>query len=445
MPQHEESYSLDAMLEAANIERIDEADRIYSQEVREIISSKPVWIVRNGIAMFFVIIGLLFMLTFFIRYPDIVKAPVKIVGDNLPKQIISKSEGRIIYLNAKENRKVNAGDILAVLQSNADYKQILLFKKWLDQTELALKRNNWNAVNPLNSLNQLGELQKNFQDIVQQIYQLSWAKSKGYFDQKRNAIAQDIQLINQSKENANNQKQLILQDLAMQQGLLTINEKLANEKVIAPLDLIKDKSTVIAKKQQLIQVDAGNINQSANIVAKQKELLEIEKLKADIQQTFIAAIFNAKSALAEWTNRYTLIASETGTLQFASYFQENSWIKMGQELFYIIPKQPSYFAELIASQQNFGKLKQGQKVNIALNSYQRNEFGVLQGTIMNIPQVPYKDTSFLIKVKLTNGLQTNYHKTIHFSNSLTGTADVITAEASLADCLLYQWRGLFAR
>lgn len=445
MPQQEESYSLDAMLEAANIERLDEADRIYSHEVREIISSKPVWIVRNGIAMFFIIIGLLFALTFFIQYPDIVKAPIKIVGDNLPKQIVSNSEGRIVYLNATENKKVNAGDVLAVLQSNADYEQVLLFKKWLNQTELFLKVNNWNAISYLETLNQLGDLQKNYQDIVQQIYQLSWAKSKGYFDQKRNAIAQDIQLINQSKANANNQKQLILQDLEMQQGLLTINEKLANEKVIAPLDLIKDKSTVIAKKQQLVQVDAGNINQSANIVAKQKELLEIEKLKADIQQTFIAVIFNAKNAMAEWTNRYTLIASETGTLQFASYFQENSWIKSGQELFYIIPTQPSYYAEMIASQLNFGKLKQGQQVNIALNSYQRNEFGVLQGTIINIPQVPYKDTSFLIKVKLNNGLQTNYQKTIHFSNSLTGTADVITAEASLADRLLYQWRGLFAR
>jgi multidrug efflux pump subunit AcrA (membrane-fusion protein) len=343
MPQQEESYSLDAMLEAANIERLDEADRIYSHEVSEIISSKPVWIVRNGIAMFFVIIGLLFTLTFFIQYPDIIKAPIKIVGNNLPKQIISKSEGRIVYLNALENKNVIAGNVLAILESNADYKQVLLFKKWIDQTELDLKGNNWNTISQLETLNQLGDLQKNYQDIAQQIYQLSWAKTKGYFNQKRDAIAQDIRLINLSKENANNQKQLILQDLAMQQGLLAINEKLANEKVIAPLDLIKDKSTVIAKKQQLVQVDAADINQSANIVAKQKELLEIDKLNADIQQNFIAALFNTKSALAEWANRYILVASETGTLQFASYFQENSWIKTGQELFYIIPKATHLF------------------------------------------------------------------------------------------------------
>ena len=92
MPQKEKSYSLDDMLKAAKIERLDEADRIYSHEVREIISSKPVWIVRYGIALFFLIIGLLFIVTFFIRYPDLIKAPVRIVGKNLPKQVISKTE-----------------------------------------------------------------------------------------------------------------------------------------------------------------------------------------------------------------------------------------------------------------------------------------------------------------------------------------------------------------
>lgn len=60
-----------------------------------------------------------------------------------------------------------------------------------------------------------------------------------------------------------------------------------------------------------------------------------------------------------------------------------SWIKAGQELFYIIPEQPTYFAELLASQQNFGKISKGQSVNIALNSYQRNEFGILKGKIEN--------------------------------------------------------------
>ncbi|MDP1843098.1 MAG: HlyD family secretion protein, partial [Sediminibacterium sp.] len=131
--------------------------------------------------------------------------------------------------------------------------------------------------------------------------------------------------------------------------------------------------------------------------------------------------------------------------QLASYFQTNSWIKSGQELFYIIPAQPSYFAEVLASQQNFGKIKQGQEVHIALNSYQRNEFGVLKGTIENIPSVPYRDSAFLIRVQLSKGLITNYHKPIIFTNNLSGTADIITEDATLSERLLYQWRGLWRR
>jgi hypothetical protein len=106
-----------------------------------------------------------------------------------------------------------------------------------------------------------------------------------------------------------------------------------------------------------VQVDAADINQSANIVAKQKELLEIDKLNADIQQNFIAALFNTKSALAEWANRYILVASETGTLQFASYFQENSWIKTGQELFYIIPKATHLFCRADCIPTEFWQIK----------------------------------------------------------------------------------------
>ena len=65
------------------------------------------------------------------------------------------------------------------------------------------------------------------------------------------------------------------------------------------------------------------------------------------------------------------------------------------------------------------------------------QFGELKGIINNIPSVPYRDTAFLIKVALPNGLITNYKKQILFSNNLSGTAEIITENASLADRLLY--------
>ncbi|MEI6263808.1 MAG: HlyD family efflux transporter periplasmic adaptor subunit [Sphingobacteriia bacterium] len=451
MPQ-DQTYSLDDMLQAANIERLDEADRIYSSEVREIISTRPAWMVRNGIALFFIIISLLFTGSFFIQYPDIIKAPVRIVGNNLPKQVMSKSEGKLVALFVKDNDIVQEGALLGIIQSSADYKQVLLLDKWIEALMKNLKTSNnsstnawWSNAQTLPALNTLGDIQKNYQELSQQVYQLGWSTPKGYFEQKKQTIAKELNTINALNQNAQTQKQLIEQDLQMQQHLLKVNEGLVNEKVIAPLDLNKDKSAVIAKQQQLVQVDASTINQNNSVISKQKELIEIAKTSNDIHQNFITALLNAKTAITEWKNRYMIIASETGKLQMASYYQTNSWIKSGQELFYIIPAQPSYFAEVLASQQNFGKISKGQEVHIALNSYQRNEFGVLDGIITYIPTVPYRDSAFLIKVELPKGLVTNYNKQVLFSNNLSGIAEIITENASLADRLLYQWRGLWKR
>lgn len=440
-----ESYSLEAMLEAAKINQPDAADGLYSNEVREIISHKPVWLVRNGIGLFFIVIAALCSLSFFIYYPDIIKAPVRIVGKNLPKQIVSRAEAKLLNLNAKENTIVQAGAVLAVLQSNADYTQVTALENWIALAEKNINSETYPQLPKLPQLSSLGDLQKNYQDVALQLYQLGWSAPSGYYAQRTAAIQKDLQVIDELKTNANKQKALIGKDLALQQNLLRINEEMVKEKVLAPLDLNKDQSAVIAKEQQLVQNDAGTLNQSASIIAKQKELVEIEKSRKDIVQNFKTALFNTKTAIADWKNKYLIIAAETGKVQFSSYFQENSWIKMGQELFYIVPEQPMLFAEVAASQQNFGKIQKGQKVNIALNGFPRTEFGVLKGTVEFIPSVPYKDTAYLLKVQLTKGLITNYNKQLHFTNNLTGTAEIITADASLAERLVYQWKGLFAR
>lgn len=422
-----------------------ENDESFSFEVSEIISNKPVWIVRNGIALFLILIGLLFTLTFFIRYPDIIKAPIRIVGKDIPKQLISKTEGKVVAVFVNDHSIVNQGDLLAVVQSNADYKQVLEFEKWVLNSEYLLINNKWSELSPINLLNNLGEIQNSFVEVKQTLYELNLFKSNGYYDQKLKAIHKDLSYIQEMKSNSELQKELMLQDLEMQQNLLHTNEGLVQEKVIAPLELNKDKAIVIAKKQQLIQLDAGSINQNANSLNKNKELIEIMKSRTDIQQRFLSVLYNARTAIIEWKNKYLIVANNSGKLQFVSYFQENTWIKTGQELFFIVPDQPVYFAEMFAAQQNFGKINEGQTVNISLNSYQRNEFGILKGVIETIPSVPIKDSIFLIRVKLLNGLTTNYRKQLHFSNNLSGMGEIVTSNVYLIDRLLFQWRGLFQR
>ncbi|MGS0000436.1 hypothetical protein ACUOIV_28295, partial [Escherichia coli] len=106
---------------------------------------------------------------------------------------------------------------------------------------------------------------KSYQELSLQLYQLSWSAPSGYFIQKQEAIKKDLAVIEALKQNGNKQKSLITQDLILQQNLLQVNERMVNEKVLAPLDLNKDKSVVISKQQQLVQADANTLNQDASL------------------------------------------------------------------------------------------------------------------------------------------------------------------------------------
>lgn len=75
---------------------------------------------------------------------------------------------------------------------------------------------------------------------------------------------------------------------------------------------------------------------------------------------------------------------------------------------------------------------------IKVESYPSNEFGYLAGTVSYISNIPNRRDSFLIKVDLPRGLETNYGKTIFFRNGLTAGAEIITDSRRLFDRLTGQ-------
>jgi len=79
---------------------------------------------------------------------------------------------------------------------------------------------------------------------------------------------------------------------------------------------------------------------------------------------------------------------------------------------------------------------------IKLDNYKYQEYGIVQGKIKSIALVQDKDSKYYIEVALPNGLQTSYHKTIVFDKELSGTADIVTEELTLAERILSQLRSL---
>lgn len=120
-------------------------------------------------------------------------------------------------------------------------------------------------------------------------------------------------------------------------------------------------------------------------------------------------------------------------------------ISAGQSLFYVQPQQSQFYAELMAGQKGLGKIKPGQKVMIKLESFPSEEVGYINGEVNYISDLPNRRDSFLIKVNLPKGLQTNYGKQIFFRNDLSARAEIITDNRKLFDRLLGQLKQVWER
>jgi len=72
----------------------------------------------------------------------------------------------------------------------------------------------------------------------------------------------------------------------------------------------------------------------------------------------------------------------------------------------------------------------GQRVNIKLNNYPFTEYGMLQGVIRSISEVPDGD-NYSLDVELSNGLVTNYGIELKFAQQIEGVAEIITEDQRL--------------
>ena len=93
------------------------ASQRHSDEIQDIITKAPSWLLRWGISLFFGILLLMLVLSAMIRYPDIVNAPLKIDSLNPAEPMASKIPGKIEQLLVTPYEIVKTGQPLAYISS----------------------------------------------------------------------------------------------------------------------------------------------------------------------------------------------------------------------------------------------------------------------------------------------------------------------------------------
>ena len=417
-----------------------------SEEVQDILTKVPHWMIRWGTVLIFAIIFILFFVSWFIKYPDVVNTEIVITTNIPPEKIVSKSSGRIEAILVKNKAIVSKNTTLAIIENTANYKDVFLLKSIVDNYNI----NDSKKAFPFALLKntQLGEIESTFA-VFQKDYEAEQLNEnlQPFEVENRAQISEKVQ-IKERLDILQQQKVLNESELQLQKNEIARFETLFNKGIISAQEME-------AKKLGYLQAQKSYRGLLTSISQLRSSLIDNKKLSQNSQisgtkeevnlgRNMAQSFYQLKKVIKDWELAYTLKSSVNGVVTFLQVWTENQTINTGDNVFSIIPDAKNGFiGKVKAPALNSGKIKVGQKVNIRLANFPDREFGVLRGKIQNISLVPDKDGNLLLDVALPNGLLTSYNKQIVFQQEMKGSAEIVTEDLRLIERILYQFKSIF--
>jgi multidrug resistance efflux pump len=400
---------------------------------------KPNALTRYGTLLTFVILLLTGVLTWFIKYPETVSAQAKLTGANAPKPVIAKQTARLTSLNKKNGALVNQGDVIGSLESTADLNEVLQFSEFVDRIYVLLQQNSPDEIKLLmqKEFGHLGELQGDYQAFMQAYILYRDYVIGDYSSIRKNLLNKDLKNTNDSRAALNEERELSNEDPLLNVTMLEKYIHLLEKNLISKEEFKALVSQNIGKKMSPSQMKSSYINNALQLNGIQKEMVELDKEIASQRLSFQQVVYNLKSKIDDWRNKYLLVATTKGKLAFTSFLQENQIVEAGKIISYIIPENSEIYAESLVPQGNFGKVKEGQKVFLKFNAYPSQEYGKVIGSVEYISPIPIDNGYYLVKILLPKRLKTNYNKEIPFVEGLTMQADIVTNDMRLAESLYF--------
>ncbi len=419
--------------------------QLRSEEVQEILTRVPHWMIRWGNLLILALVLLLLFLSWLIKYPDVIPAQAIITTKIPPQKVYAKVNEKIESILIKDNQQVTKNTPLAILQSSANYKDVFLLKSIVD----TIKVSNTAFKFPINNIPVLflGEIETSFA-IFENSYS-EYILNKELQPFSNEAIANQVSLseLYRRFENLKAQKRLSKTELDYKKKELQRQKNLFEKGVISAQEYESKELDYLQVKRayENNDVQLSQITESISNANKTSKGTEINKRKQEINlfKKVIQSFGQLKKSIKDWELRYVLKSDMDGRASFLNFWTENQTVAAGDLVFIIIPSEDSsYIAKIKAPAQNSGKIKAGQTANIRLENFPDNEFGTLKGKVKHISLLPNKDGLYLIEVALPEKLITTYDKEIPFKQEMRGVVEIITEDLRLIERFFYQFRTL---
>lgn len=415
-----------------------------SEEVQEILGRPPRWIVRVGISIIFVVVAGLFVGSYFLKYPDILPAPITVTTENLPAGVMAMTTGKIDTIAVAEKQTVKEGELLAVIRNPAKLEDVMAVKRMLEESDtLVVETQNFASPQTVYTPSlQLGDLQSAYTAFDNALTDYRHFVETDYHNRKIAVIRKQIAAQKNLLQKTVNQLNISRKQLATAQKLFEIDSMLYSNAALSLVDYQSARNSLL---QQLSSLESSKMsvdNQQMSILQSEQSIFDLEQQRIDEEQQLTSALTSAKEQLAaqirQWEQTYLLVAPCDGKVTFTKYWQKNQNVNAGEVLVTVVPDgDTQVVGKILLPQQGAGKVKVGQTVNVKLDNFPYLEYGMVKVCIRNISMVPVQvdenTKAYMLEVEFPENLVTTYGKELTFSQEMTGTAEIITEDLRLLD------------
>jgi multidrug resistance efflux pump len=414
---------------------------IRSEEVQEILGTPPGWLIRRGTTVISLIVLVLLAGSYFFRYPDMIKGRITILSRNPPVSLVARANGKIDHLYVTDQQKVKEGDILAVLENPASYRDVYRLQKQLDTLQSAFDRPEVFFSLSFETSLILGQINPLYTALVNQHSEFVNFQKFDLFRERTETLRRQAEDQGVYLQQLVNQARILDDKLQLSRRQFNRDSELARQGVISASDLEKSESEHLGNELNHRNAIAGMTSTRNQINQMQRQIAELQAERGEQANRLLAALRekydNLIAGIGEWEQTYVFKTPIAGKVTFTSIWSENQQVSLGTPVFSIVPDEGSaIIGRVEIPLAGSGKVEPGQRVKIKLDNYPHLEYGILDGIISTISLVPVNGPEgafYTAELELSRGLVTNYGNQLAFNQEMMGTAEIITKDRRLIE------------
>jgi multidrug resistance efflux pump len=416
-----------------------------SDALEEIITSIPTWIIRYGNIVLLIIVSLMLLLSYLIKYPETVVSEVIITTTDPPQKIFTRISGTVDSVFVQNNDTIIINDPIALIENSANYNHVKYLKDLISKLDFK-DDGNWFPMDGFPAL-LLGELEDPFSRFENSYIKYILLKKYKDYDIRsatniKNSTERRKKLASLTSQYELNSKELELMRLDVERSDQLYKKGIISRQENEKKEMEYVRSEKLAKNNL---IDISELKNDMILSEQDLKLTNIEKIRdeGNVEKVLFQNLDKLKVAIRDWEQKFILKSARNGRVTFLRDLKKNDYLQEKQLVVSVVPTNNlKPIAKLKTNIKNSGKIKIGQRVHIMLENYSYIEYGMLIGTVSNISLIPDADNFYFIDVALNNELVTTYNKRLDFKYELFGQAEIITQDVRLIERVLHQLKNL---